>query len=167
MLRRVVTDGVFVAAEDVDGVAADAQARAGNQALVDGVADGGIGGACAFGAHVALGGEAGHQVVAGGERGEDGALGDGFLDSLQVFRAGVKEKMDVSVDQAGEQGAVAEVDNIGSGGMLDRGSDLEDAVALNQNFGGRDDLAGLHAEQTGGVENDGGLISRGSLGGDV
>ena len=86
VLRGIEADGVFVAAENVDGVAADAQARAGNSPLIDGVAHGGVGGAGAFGAHVALGGEAGHQIVARGERGEDGALGDGFLDGLQDLR---------------------------------------------------------------------------------
>jgi hypothetical protein len=43
VLRRVVAIGVFVAAENVDGVAADAQARAWDQTLIDGVAHGGIG----------------------------------------------------------------------------------------------------------------------------
>ena len=37
MLGGVVVDGVFVAPEDADGVAADAQTRAGDEALVDGV----------------------------------------------------------------------------------------------------------------------------------
>jgi hypothetical protein len=43
VLLGVVADGVFVAAEDADGIAADAQARAGNQTLIDCVADGGVG----------------------------------------------------------------------------------------------------------------------------
>ena len=73
-LLRIEADGVFVAAENIDGVAGNAQTRAGNEAVVDRVADGGVGGACAFGAHVAFGGEAAHQVVAGREGGDDDAL---------------------------------------------------------------------------------------------
>ena len=82
VLLGVVADGVFVAAENADGIAADAQARTGDQTLIDRVAYGGVGGACAFGAHVALGGEACKQVVARGERGENRALRNGFLDGL-------------------------------------------------------------------------------------
>ena len=70
MQGGVVVDGILVAAEDADGVAADAQAGTGNDARVDGVADGGVGRAGAFGAHVALGGETGHEVGLGGLGGE-------------------------------------------------------------------------------------------------
>ncbi len=73
-LLGVVADGVFVAAEDIDGVAADAQAGPRNAAFIDGIADGGIGGARTFGAHIAFRGKAGHQVVAGGQSRGDGAL---------------------------------------------------------------------------------------------
>ena len=113
-LLGIVADGVFVAAENIDGVAADAQTRPGDQAVIDGVAHGGIGRACAFGAHVAFGGEAGHQVVARGEGGDDGALRDGFLDGLQIFRAGMKEQMHVGVNQAGHERGVAEIDDFGA-----------------------------------------------------
>ena len=82
----------------------------GNQALIDRVADGGVGGAGAFGAHVALGGESCKQIVARGNRGENGALRHGFLHRLQIFGAGMQEKMDVRVDEAGKQSGVAEVD---------------------------------------------------------
>ena len=118
-LIGVEVDGVFVAAEQVDGVAADAQARAGDQALVDGVAYGGIGRTGAFGTHVALGGEAGHQVVLRGENGDDGPLRHGFLNRLQIFGAGVQEQVDVGIDEAGKQRAVAQVDGFGVGGMRD------------------------------------------------
>ena len=60
MLLGIVADSIFVAAQNVDGIAADAQARPGDEALIDGIAYRGVGGARAFGAHVALGGEAGH-----------------------------------------------------------------------------------------------------------
>ena len=119
VLLRVVADGVFVAAEDVDGVAADAQPRAGNAAFVNGIANGGIGRARAFGAHVALRGEAGHQVVARGQRSRDGALRHRFLHGLQIFRAGMQKQMDVGIDQPGKQRAIAQVDDFRAGRMLD------------------------------------------------
>ena len=152
VLLRVVADGVFVAAENVDGVAADAQARAGNLAVIDGVADGGVRGAGAFGAHVALGGEAGEEVVARGERGDDGALRDGFFHGLQIFRAGMEEEVDVRVDEAGEQGGVAEVDDFRACGR-DFGADFFDASPwMRISPGG--DAAGLDVEQAGGVQDD-------------
>ncbi len=108
--------GVFVAAEDVDGVAADAQPRPGNQTGIDRIANGGVGRARAFGAHVALGGEAGHQVVLGGQRRQDRALRHRFLHRLQIFRAGMQEQMDVRVDQPGHERDVAQVDDLRAGG---------------------------------------------------
>ena len=123
----------------LDGVAADAQARAGNQALIDGVAHGGVGGARALGTHVALGGEAGHQVVARGQRGEDGALRHRFLNGLQIFRAGMQEQVHVRVDQAGQQRGVAEIDDLARrrDGRPMRPT-AADAVALDQHFAGRE-----------------------------
>ncbi len=153
MLFGIVADGVFVAAENVDGVAADAQARTGDEAAIDGVAHGGVGCARAFGAHVALGGEAGHQVVTRGQRGDDGALRDGFLHGLQILGAGMQEQMDVRVDQAGEQRGVAEIDDLRAGGMVDGGADGGDAVALDQDLAGRDDCSGFDIEQTRGVQD--------------
>ena len=72
----VEVDRVLVAAEDADRIARDTHARPRDQAVVDSVAHGGISRACAFGAHVALGGKAGHQVGARGEGGQDGAFRD-------------------------------------------------------------------------------------------
>ena len=102
VLLGIVADGVFVAAENIDGIAANAQARARNEALIDRVAHGGVGGARAFGSHVALGREAGHQIGTRGERGSDGALRDGFLDGLQILGAGMQEQVHMGVDQAGK-----------------------------------------------------------------
>ncbi len=98
---------VFVAAVDVDGIAADAHAGAGNEAGVDGIADGDVGAACAFGTHVAFGGETGHHVGSGGGGGEEGALGDGLFDGLEGLVAGVEEEVDVGVDEAGHEGGGA------------------------------------------------------------
>ena len=75
-----------------DGIAADAQARAGDQALIDRVAYSRIGGACALSSHVALGGKAGHQVGAGRERGDDGALRNGFLTVCRSSAPGCRKR---------------------------------------------------------------------------
>src|SRR5690242_1992180 len=83
-LLRIVTDCVFVPAENVDGIAAYSKPWSGNGAAIDGVANGSIGGSGAFGAHVAFGGEAGHQIVSRGESSDDRALRDGLLDGLQI-----------------------------------------------------------------------------------
>ena len=58
VLRGVVMIGILVSAENVDGISADAQTRSRKQALIDGVAHRCVGGTRAFGAHVALRGEA-------------------------------------------------------------------------------------------------------------
>ncbi len=86
-------------AEDVDGIAADAQARSRNLAVIDGVAHRGVGRARAFGAHIALRGESGHQIVAGGEQGDDGPLRHRLLDCLQILRARMQEQVHMCVDQ--------------------------------------------------------------------
>ena len=92
MLLGVVADGVFVTAENIDGVAADAQARAGDLAAIDGVAHGSVCGAGAFGAHVALGGEPGEEIVPSGDGGRDGALRNGFCDCLQISAPGWRKR---------------------------------------------------------------------------
>ena len=155
VLCGVEADGVFVSAENVDGVAADAQAWSGNEALVDGVANGTVGRARAFGSHIAFGGEAGEEIGFGGLLGEEGAPGDGFLDGLQIFRAGMEEEMDVGVDEAGEQRCVAEVDDVCALRMIDGSADGADAVALDENLAGAEEDAGVNLKQAGGVEDDG------------
>ena len=155
VLGGIEADGVFMAAENVDGVAADAQTGAGNLAAVDGVAHGGVGRACAFGAHVTFCGEAGHQIITSGERGHDGALRDGFLDGLQVLGAGMEEEMHVSVDETGEQRGITEVEDLRALRMLDGGSDFDDALTLHEDFAGRENFAGVDFEETRGVEHDG------------
>ena len=129
MLRGIEVVGIFVSAENVDGVAADAETRAGNQAVIDGVADGRVGGTGALGAHVTLGGEAGHQISLCRQRRQDGALRHRLLHGLQVFRAGVEEEMDVGVDQSGHESHIAEVDDLGSRGSADTGTHPGDAIA--------------------------------------
>lgn len=150
-LGGIEMDGVFVAAKNVDGIAADAHARAGNFAAIDGVADGGVRGAGTFRAHVALGGKSGHQVVASGERGGDGALGDGFFDGLQIFGARMQEKMDMGVDETGHESGVAEIEDFGGWRMLDRRTDFGDPVVLNKDFARGDYFPILDIENARGV----------------
>ena len=149
----VEVDGVFVSAGEVNGVTADAQARAGDEALVDSVADGRIGRAGAFGAHVALGGEAGQQIVTGGERGEDGARGHALLDGLQVLGSGMEEEMHVRVNQAGHERQVAEIKQGGTLGMRDRGTGLHNAIAADEKFAGSDEHALFDIHQVRGVQD--------------
>ncbi len=164
VLGGVEAVGVLVPAEDVDGHAGHPHARAGDHAGVDGVADGGVGGAGAFGAHVAFGGEAGHEVGGGGAGGDESALGDAFFDGLEVFGTGVEEEVDVGVDEAGHEGAVAEVDDLGTGGVGDVRGDLGDAVAGDEDLGGGDEAAGGDVEHVGGAQDDD-LPGFGELGG--
>ena len=58
--------------------------------------------------------------------------GNGFLDGLKIFGAGVKKEMDVGVDQAGEKGGVAEIDDFGAGGVGDFCADFGDGVAIDR-----------------------------------
>ena len=154
-LGGVEADGVLVSAEEVDGVAADAQARPRDEALIDGVADGGVGGAGAFSAHVALGGVPGEEVGFGGFSGEKGAPGNGFLDGLQVFGAGVQKEVHMGVNEAGKQRGVAEVDDLGALRVVNQCGDGANAIALDKNLAGPEERAGIDLEQAGGVENDG------------
>src|SRR5665213_2723608 len=73
VLGGVVADGVFVSAGNVNRVAGNTHPGAEDFAAIDGVANGDVGAACAFGAHVALGGEAGQNIGLGGCRGREDA----------------------------------------------------------------------------------------------
>ena len=112
MLRGIEMVGVLVPAQNVDGIGADAQARPRNDPLVDGVAHRRAGRTGALSAHIALGGETSHQVGLGGLLGQNRAPGNGFLDRLQVLRAGMQKQMHVRVDEPGQQGYVAEIDHL-------------------------------------------------------
>ncbi len=122
--------------------------------MIDGVAHGCIGRSGAFGPHVAFGGEAGHEVVAGGEHGKDGALGNGLYDGLEVLGAGMQKKVDMCVDQTGQQRAGAQVDGFGACRMRDRGARFYDSIAADQHFAGSNDTSGFDVDQARGVEHD-------------
>ena len=123
--------------------------------LVDGVAHRGAGRARALGAHVALGGKAGHQVGLGGLLGQNRAPRNRLLHRLQVLRAGMQKQMHVRVDQSGHQRYVAEVDDLRALRMVNRRTDRLDPLAFNQNFAGAENVAGIDLEQPSGVEDDG------------
>ena len=62
---------------------------------------------------------------------------------MQIFSAGVKKKMDMRVDEAGEQGGIAEVNDAGSLRMLDGCADGEDALALDENLARLEEGSGI------------------------
>jgi hypothetical protein len=97
VLLRVVADGVFVAAQYVDRIATHAHVRSGNLAAVDRVAYGDVRAACALGAHVTLGGEAGKHVGLRGGRRSEHTLRHRLFYGLQVFRPRVKKEMNMRV----------------------------------------------------------------------
>jgi hypothetical protein len=162
VLGGIEVDGVFMASENADRVAADAHARAGNQSGVDGVAHRGVRRTRALGSHVALGGEARHQILAGRDLGEDRALGYGLDDGLQVLGSRMEEKMDVDIDEPRHQGGRAQIDHRGAIGMGDRGPNFNNAIAAYQHLPGTDQRAMLHIEDVGCVEHD--IIASGSGG---
>ncbi len=136
VLRGIVAIGVFVAAKDIDGVAADAQARPGDEALIDGVANRRIGRTCAFRSHIAFCGEAGHDIGFSSLLGEKGAPWNGLHYRLQVFGAGVQKEMDMRVDETGEKRGVAEVDHFYTLRMLDGFSNGANALAVDEYLAG-------------------------------
>ncbi len=78
----------------------------------------------------------------------------GFFDRLKIFRARMQEKMHMRVDQARHQGGVAQIDHFGVRGMLHAAAGGRNAFAFDQDFTGTNDLAALHIQQPGGVQND-------------
>ena len=178
-LLGIVTDGILVPAQNVDGVAADAQPRPWKQSLVDGIPHRRVSRTRAFRSHVALRREARHQIVArrqdrrqgslrhGLLHGESGhhiglcrllrqnrAPRHGFLDRLQILRAGMQEQMDVSVDQSGQQRPVAQVDDLRSRGMGHRSAGFGDASAHHQDLARCEHSSGLHVQQACGMQHD-------------
>src|SRR5437867_5778188 len=107
VLLGVVADGVFMSAEKIDRVSADSQARPWDLPTVNGIAHRSVSRAGAFRSHIALGREAGHEIVSGRKRRHDCSLWHGFLNSLQVFRAGMQEQMDMRINQSRQQRAIA------------------------------------------------------------
>jgi len=155
VLLGVEVECVFVAAENVDGVPTDAQARSWDKSLVNRVADGGVGRTRAFRTHVTLGSEASQQVGLGSQGGHDHALRYRLSHGLQIFGSGMEEEMHMGVYQAGHQGRVTQIDGLGSRGMGDGGAGGNDLLSLHQDFPGGKHAAALDIEQARGMENNG------------
>src|SRR5437660_3768588 len=77
VLLWVVADGVFMSAEKIDRVSADSQARPWDLPTVNGIAHRSVSRAGAFRSHIALGREAGHEIVSGRKRRHDCSLWHG------------------------------------------------------------------------------------------
>ena len=153
-LLRVIADRVFVAAQDIDRVAADAQPGARNGAGVDGVAHRRVGRSGALGTHVALGRKPGHQVVARRQHRRYGSLRHRLLHRLQVLRARMQEQMHVRVNQSGQQRAVSQVDRLGVRRPVNLHANFGDPVPAHQHFARRDHFPRLHIQQPGRVQHD-------------
>ena len=134
----------------------DQHARARNLAVADGVAQADVD--VVARAHVAHGGEAGHQRLAHDIDGVQRALRDGLLQPVQLLLAvvaleGVGE-VRVRVDEARQQRRVAEVDGLragGDGGVRTHADDL--AVGYHYDQPGRDDVVALAVEHARGFEH--------------
>ena len=68
----------------------------------------------------------------------------------------------MGIDQAWHQRRVAQIDQFSASRMRDVRARLADAIALNQQFSWRDDLAGGHVEYARGVQHDG-MLRQGGL----
>jgi hypothetical protein len=84
------------------------------------------------------------QVGARRERSHDRALRNRLLHGLKIFCSGMQEEVDVSINQAGKERSIAQIDHFGICRMLNRGSDFYDALTLKEYFAGLDDLSTLH-----------------------
>ena len=69
--------------------------------------------------------------------------------------AGVKEEVDVRVDEAGEEGAIAEVDDFGVGRAFEVRAYVGDAVVLDEDFARGEISTGVDLQEAGGVQEDG------------
>lgn len=156
MFFGVKSGKVLMTAVNVDGIAADAHPRAGDEAAIDGIADGDIGAARAFGAHVALRSEAGKEVGFGSRCGAQNPLRDGFLNSLVGLVSGMEEEVCMGIDETRHEGGLAEVEDLGVGRVGDMGPGLDDAFTLDEDLARRNQAGIADVEKVGGVENDGG-----------
>ena len=149
-----------------DAARGNFHARAGNQALVDGVANIYVAIHGAFGFDVAQGGEAGFEGAFCAERGEDSAVLPGLLEEDVVVFGDVScvdHDVGVAIDEAGEDGGLAEVDDVGASGDLDLvgGRDSGDFFALDDDDLIAEHLAGADVEEMTGAD-----VSVGRVGGE-
>ena len=76
-----------------------------------------------------------------------------FFYGLQVFGAGMQKKMHVNVDEPGQQRRITEIDDHRVRRVRYRGADGQYAIALDEDFAGRNDTPGVDFEQVRGMQN--------------
>src|SRR5579883_1248090 len=138
MLRRIEVVRIFVPAENIDRIPADAQSRSGYLARVNCIADGRIRRAGALGPHVPLGRKARHQIGFGSKGCRNCAFGYRLLHSLQIFRARMEEEVYVGIDQSWHDSDVAEINSLRVRWMRNTGPGFSDALTAHQYFSRRD-----------------------------
>ena len=152
---REAGGGVAVPAGGADGVDGDQHARAGNLAGGDGVAQADIDEIAR--SHIADRREAGHQGAAHDIDGIQRALRDVFLEGVQFLDAVVAlvwvGEVRVRIDEAGQEGGVAEIDGFGAGGNRRLGADGDDLAVGDHDEAGGDDVIALAIEHVGGFEH--------------
>src|SRR5664279_573259 len=137
-----------MASQNVDRIAADPQARPGNQPLIDRIPHRGVSRSRALRAHVALCRKARHQVRLCRLFGENHAPRYRLFNSLQVFSPWMQKEMNMRIDQAGHKSYIAEVENTGSLRMRHRFADFTNMLALDENLAGLDHGPRSHLEQS-------------------
>ena len=117
---------------------ADKESRAGNVALFDGLLDADVAVARAFGFNIAQGGEPLLQGAARGDCGPRRAQSQGSMKNIGVVSALVRvfslqKDVGVRIDEAGQNGFLGEIDDVGAGGYSCAGrvGDTLDAVATD------------------------------------
>ena len=101
VLLGIVMNSIFMAAENVDGIAADPQARARDCAMVDGIADGRVGGASTLSAPMSRSAvKPAIRSSRAASNVDDCPLRDGIhLQTVcRCLRAGMQEEVYVNVD---------------------------------------------------------------------
>ena len=66
----------------------------------------------------------------------------------------MQEKMHMRVDEAGKQRDITQIDHLRALWMFDQSANGFDALALDENLAGCEQIAGIHLEQPRGVEDD-------------
>ncbi len=66
----------------------------------------------------------------------------------------LQQHVGVVVDQAGQDGGMAEIDDAGAGGSGNIGADLRDAVAFDQDVLVGEDLAGADVDEFASLDED-------------
>ena len=118
-----------------DRLGRDEQARAGDDALIDRLLEADVGEARAFGAEVALGGEAGFEGAFGLDHGAGGAKGERLMQDLIVpegFVVGMEEEMGMALDHARHQRRTGQVDGLGTGRSGEVGPNRRNAIAVDE-----------------------------------